>query len=545
MLFLNFLGAIGLFLLGMWLMTEGLKLAGGKALEHLLKTWTSSKPRGLAAGVLITALVQSSSAVIIATIGFVNAGLMSFTQSVWVVFGSSLGTTLTSWLITLFGFNLNIGLAASPLIAFGAFLRVFSPFERGRYLGMALAGFGLLFMGIDAMKATFSIHAQALDLTSLIGDNSHTVLIGLGIGFVLTLLTQSSSAAIAIILTASASQLAGFEVAAAAVVGANIGTTSTSIIATLGATASAKRLALSHVLFNGSAGAIGLLFLPLLVATESALTLQDSAISQTLLLAMFHTLFNLLGIFVMIPCEPYITRFLSTLYRKVEQKHNGKQHYIDRNVAEIPDLALRALQLELQQLYQQVQNQSMMTVIYNPTNPLDALKLEEIISDVSHFIVECSQANLTRQQSSNFTAGLAVSHYLHNSYQTLNKIRDIAPIIQRLDHQLVEALNEWLEKSDTFTKNISFDEKANLIAWQPLLEDYINLKKRLLASAIGDHQRLTDVDNALLLASLSKRYVEQLLQAVVPLEKLLPQEMQEENEVAASDVITPPAQNFL
>src|SRR5690606_31198883 len=154
----NLIGSLGLFLLGMWLMTEGLKLAGGKALEHVLGTWTSSRRRGLATGISITALVQSSSAVTVATIGFVNAGLMSFSQALWVVFGSNVGTTLTAWIITFFGFSLNIDAYTFPLIGIGAALHIFSPYQRGKALGMALAGFGLLFMGIGSLQENFSQH---------------------------------------------------------------------------------------------------------------------------------------------------------------------------------------------------------------------------------------------------------------------------------------------------------------------------------------------------------------------------------------------------
>src|SRR5690554_5235226 len=190
MLVLNFLSAIGLFLLGIWLMTEGLKLSGGKALEHLLRSWTSSKPRGLMAGLLITTLVQSSGAVIVASIGFINAGLMSFTSSMWVVFGSSLGSTFTGWLVTFFGFKLNIGVVSSIPIAVGAFLRLFAPYDRGRALGMALAGFGLLFMGVDLLKTTLAGNVPGLVLGLFLAGTTPVILMGFFFGLFLTCLTK-------------------------------------------------------------------------------------------------------------------------------------------------------------------------------------------------------------------------------------------------------------------------------------------------------------------------------------------------------------------
>lgn len=528
MLVLNFLSAIGLFLLGIWLMTEGLKLAGGKALELLLKSWTSSKPRGLMAGLLITTLVQSSGAVIVASIGFINAGLMSFTSSMWVVFGSSLGSTFTGWLVTFFGFKLNIGVVSSIPIAVGAFLRLFAPYDRGRALGMALAGFGLLFMGVDLMKTTFGAHVAELDLATFLDGSNSVILIGFIIGLVLTMLTQASSAAIAIIMTATASNLAGFEVAAAAVIGANIGSTSTSLLAMLGATPGAKRLAIGHVTFNVIAGCIGFLLLPVLVNYEQSMQFDDLIFARAFLLVVFHTSFNVICIICMIPLEPYLTRFLLSLFKREKTTDKRTLQYIDQNVAAIPDLALRALQLELRELYQQVQQQSLLKIIYNPINPLQLATLISTTNEISQFIINASQENLTREQSTSFTDGLSATHYLHNSFQTLNSIREQAPTIQRIDHQLVQTVNAWLESVDVFTAQLSGDSEQNKLLWHDLHEDYLHTKKRILASAIGNHQRLGDIDDALLLLSLSKYYIEQLLHTIPALHRLLPDDKNDE-----------------
>ncbi len=522
MLILNFLSAIGLFLLGIWLMTEGLKLAGGKALEHLLKRWTSSKSRGLMAGVLITTLVQSSGAVIVASIGFINAGLMSFTSSMWVVFGSGLGSTFTGWLVTFFGFKMNIGVVSSIPIAVGAFLRLFSPYDRGRALGMALAGFGLLFMGVDLMKTTFGTHLAGLDISDFLEGSGSVILIGFIVGLVLTMLTQASSAAIAIIMTATASDLAGFEIAAAAVIGANIGSTSTSLLAMLGATPGAKRLAIGHVTFNIFAGLIGFLLLPLLVNYEQSMKFDDLIFARAFLLVLFHTTFNVICIFFMIPLEPYLTRFLLGLFKSDKPTDKHTLQYIDQNVASIPDLALRALQLELQELYQQVQQQSLLKIIYNPVNPLKLASLISTTDEISQFIINASQGNLTREQSTLFTDGLSTTHYLHNSFQTLNSIREQAPTVQRIDHELLQTVNAWLESVDVFTAQLTADNAQNSLLWDVLHEEYLRSKTRILASAIGNHQRLGDIDDALYLLSLSKYYIEQLLHTIPALHRLLP-----------------------
>ena len=538
MLTFNFLSAIGLFLLGIWLMTEGLKLAGGKALEHLLKRWTSTKPRGLMAGLLITTLVQSSGAVIVASIGFINAGLISFASSMWVVFGSSLGSTFTGWLVTFFGFKLNIGFVSSVPIAVGAFLRLFAPYDRGRALGMALAGFGLLFMGVDLMKTTFGAHVAELDLATFLDGSSSVILIGFIIGLVLTMLTQASSAAIAIIMTATATDLAGFEIAAAAVIGANIGTTSTSLLAMLGATPGAKRLAMAHVAFNTFAGLIGFLLLPLLVSYEQSMQLDDQIFARAFLLVLFHTIFNVVCIICMIPLEPYLTRFLLSLFKSDKPTDKHTLQHIDQNVASIPDLALRALQLELQELYKQVQQQSLLKIIYNPVNPLKLASLISTTDEISQFIINASQGNLTREQSTLFTDGLSTTHYLHNSFQTLNSIREQAPTTQRLDHQLLQTINPWLESVDIFTAKLSDDSEKNQQLWAELHEEYLHSKKRILASAIGNHQRLGDIDDALYLLSLTKYYIEQLLHTIPALHRLLPDgDNNNEDDIAIEEAV--------
>ncbi|WP_373054666.1 Na/Pi symporter, partial [Thioalkalivibrio sp.] len=163
----GFLGGLGLFLLGMTLLTDGLKTAGGKALQHILGVWTRTRPRALASGMGVTALVQSSSAVTVATIGFANAGLLTLGQSVWVIFGSNVGTTMTGWLVALIGFNIRIEAFALPAIGIGALLYLFMKAARPRYLGLALAGFGLLFFGIDVLRETFEGLSATFDLSAL------------------------------------------------------------------------------------------------------------------------------------------------------------------------------------------------------------------------------------------------------------------------------------------------------------------------------------------------------------------------------------------
>ena len=509
--FFHLLGALGLFLLGMWLMTEGLKLAGGHALEQLLGRWTRDRKRGLAAGMLVTALVQSSSAVTVATIGFVNAHLMGFSQSVWVIFGSNVGTTLTAWIVTLFGFSVNLDSITLPLIGVGAFMQVFASHERGRALGMAIAGFGVLFMGIDALKENFTDIASQIDLTLLATTGFAGMAWGFLIGLLLTVLTQSSSAAIAIILTAVVSDLSGMTMATAAVIGANIGTTSTALLATVGATASAKRLAWAHVMFNLVTAGVALLLLPFFLAALNSMYAGSYLnISNSVFLAIFHSVFNILGVLLMWPIEPPMSRFLLTRFKKAEHQANPKQ-FLDRNISSVPDLAIRALQQELEKLYQQMCRQDINSTLKNPKKIHD---FTAILADISAFISEVSLHSLTKLHSEQLTAGMSLNHYLQNSQSTLMAMSQLQ---LKLKGELAQSLQEWLDALNQFSEDLSHtDSEYQKLHWSEHLHNYQKLKQRLLYAGVAGTINLNTMDEALQFISLSKRHMEQLLQTTEP-----------------------------
>lgn len=346
------LGGIGLFLLGMALMTEGLKQAAGNALRDILGSVTRGRLRALGAGFSVTALVQSSSAVTVAAIGFVNAGLLSLGGAIWVVFGANLGTTMTSWLVSLLGVNLRIEALALPAIGLGALLRLLFPGGRRGAVGEALAGFGLFFLGIALLKDAFSGLAGSLDLAGLADGGVFGALAFVGFGFLVTLLTQSSSASIAIAITAAAGGLLGLESAAAMVIGANLGTTSTAVFAALGATPNAKRVAAAHVSFNLLVGAVALAVLPLLLALVTALgeDLHLPGQSTTAVtLALFHSLVKLLGVLLMWPLGDPLVRWLQHRFVTAEEDE-GRSRHLDPTTLQVPSLALESLVLELRRL---------------------------------------------------------------------------------------------------------------------------------------------------------------------------------------------------
>ncbi len=340
-------GGLGLLLLGMQMLTEGLKGAAGKALHHLLGRWTKTRTRGLAAGALITGLVQSSSAVTVAIIGFANAGLMTLPQATWVVFGSNVGTTMTGWLVALVGLKVKVEAFALPALGVGMLMRLIG--RSGRYgrIGEAVAGFGALFVGLSLLQETFAHVAEGLDLTAVEQWGRWGLVAAVGAGAIITTLMQSSSAAMAVILTASSEGLFSPAFAASLVIGANLGTTSTALLSTIGATSNARRVAVLHVIFNLVTGVVALLLLkPLLAGIEWLHEWTAAAPSLAVDLALFHTCFNVLGILLMWPTSQGLVRILEKRFLSAEED-TARPRHLDDNVLSVPELAARALLLEL------------------------------------------------------------------------------------------------------------------------------------------------------------------------------------------------------
>ncbi len=338
------LGGVGLFLLGMSMMTEGMKVAAGGALRDWLARGTRTAPRSLAAGFLITALMQSSSAVTVATIGMVNAGLLGLGQAVWLVFGTNVGTTMTGWIVAFAGVKLNVTALALPMIGLGMAARLAAGGrDRIAGSGLAVAGFGLFFLGISFLQTGFADAAGAL-VTRLPSEESfgRTALL-VAIGVALTVLMQSSSAALAVTLAASAGGGLELDALAAIVVGTNVGTTSTALFAALNATSAARRVAIAHIAFNVSTAAVTLAILPQLAGAASWLAgaaMPGEPIMASL--AVFHTLFNVMGVVLMLPVGGLLIQLLARTFVGADEAIARPKH-LDAGLAAIPALAAGGL----------------------------------------------------------------------------------------------------------------------------------------------------------------------------------------------------------
>jgi len=254
------LGGLGIFLIGLIIMTKGLQSLAGDTLRNAMLHFTKSPYSGALSGAIMTTLLQSSSATTVAAVGFVGAGIISFSQSLGIIFGANIGSTFTGWLVAIFGFKFNLETFVLPFIFLGAILKLFAK-ENVASAGFTLAGFGLIFVGIDTMQESVKGFETILTPDILPMDSIGGRLFLIGIGIVVTMITQASSAGIAMTLTLLYGGAVNFEQAAALVIGMDVGTTVTAAMATIGANINAKRTGFSHVIYNLLSAIFAFLFI--------------------------------------------------------------------------------------------------------------------------------------------------------------------------------------------------------------------------------------------------------------------------------------------
>ncbi|MFO7540074.1 MAG: Na/Pi symporter [Chloroflexota bacterium] len=340
------LGGVGLFLVGMILMSEGLKSAAGSGLQRILEKVTGTPLAAFFSGAGLTALVQSSSATTITTIGFVSAGLLTFPAALGVIVGANVGTTSTGWIVSLLGFKLNVGTIALPFIGVGALMKLLSSGRRAHF-GMAIVGFGLIFVGIDFLQEGMGGLAQTIDLSGF----AHTSFGGrLGlvlVGALMTVLLQSSSAAVALTLTALFSGAIGLEQAAYLVIGQNLGTTVKAVLAALGASVPAQRTAVGHILFNLVTAIIAFAAAHQLLNVSLIVGEWLNNDEPAFILALFHTIFNLLGALLVLPV---ITPFARLVVRLVPDRGPVLTRHLDKSLFHLPAVAVGAAGRAIQEI---------------------------------------------------------------------------------------------------------------------------------------------------------------------------------------------------
>lgn len=347
--FLRLIGSLGLFLYGMKIMSEGLQKFAGDSLRRILTAMTTNRVTGVLTWVLITALIQSSSATTVMVVSFVNAGLLTLTQSIGVIMGANIGTTVTAWLISALGFKVDIAAFALPLLAFGIPL-LFSGKSSRKSVGEFIFGFSFLFMGLQALKANAPDLGANPEMLAFVQNYTDmgflSIILFLFIGAILTMIVQASAATMAITLIMCANGWIDYHLGVALVLGENIGTTITANLAALTGNTQSRRAALAHLVFNifGVMWVL-VLFYPFTAAVSwfvtDVMNISDPAVAVSFKLAAFHTAFNISNTFIMIWFVGLIEKTVCFLIKgKKDEDEEYRLRYITGGMLSTAELSI-------------------------------------------------------------------------------------------------------------------------------------------------------------------------------------------------------------
>jgi phosphate:Na+ symporter len=491
--FLALLGSLGFFLFGMKSMSEALQKVAGDKLRGILAAMTSSRIKGIFTGFMITALVQSSTATTVMLVSFVNAGLINLIQAIGVVMGANIGTTVTAWLISLLGFKFSISFISLPLIGI-SFPFMFSKSKKRKSIAELIIGFAMVFMGLEFLKESLPNIQDHPEILSFLTDYTQmglwSVLLFLGIGTLLTFVIQSSSATMALTLVMTNNGWISYEMAAAMVLGENIGTTITANIAAMIANVSAKRTARAHLIFN----LVGVFWVLLIfkfflreidsfLVGAGLLSPYDAPQGIPIALSVFHTVFNVLNAILLLGFAPLIAKIVTRLVPlKEEDEEEFRLQYINTGILSTAELSLFQAKKEIS-LYARRSNQmiSYSRSLFNATKEADVefffAKVEkyEEISDrieveIATFLTKVSGGHLSTQGSQRL--------------QTMLKLIDNIESIGDSCYNVARAVYRKKQKKIVFTTalrenvNKMFDliEQAQLIMIENLDDDYHNVK---------------------------------------------------------------------
>tara|TARA_R110002111_G_scaffold261826_1_gene335770 strand:- start:27627 stop:29252 length:1626 start_codon:yes stop_codon:yes gene_type:complete len=482
---LNSIGGLGLFLLGMVVMTSGLKELAGDTIRRMIARFTTSLPSGIATGAIVTAILQSSSATTVTAVGFAGAGLLTLSQSLGIVFGANLGTTITGWIIALFGFQFKLGLLAYPLILLGVILNLFAR-KRVAAAGLAMAGFGLIFIGIDSLQGGMAGLANGMSPQSFPQDTwlGRLLLIFIGVG--VTLLTQSSSAGVAMGLTAVHLGTISLSQAGALVIGFDVGTTFTAVMASLGGSVAARRTGFAHVFYNLVTAVVAYFLLPVYIWVWNHYLNQGKDQSPEIALVAFHSLFNLLGVMIIVP---FTGQFSRVIIRLIPEAVNDQTERLEESLIQNPNVAIEASRSTLVDVFQRV------------LSLLHGLFTAEM--DQEQIAVELEQYHQTLETTSDYLRRINVSESDTETLRCYQEVVLALDHIQRLMRRCqamerlvatrkVEKLNEIAgQLSDLITRtelslldhSVVLDEQPLEAFWQELDQNQKPTRRQFTESA--------------------------------------------------------------
>lgn len=449
---ITIIGGIALFLLGMTMLTNGLKEIAGETLKKWLNSFTRGTFTSIFTGALMTILVQSSTPIILLTIGFVSAGLLSFIQSIGIIIGANIGNVSTSWIISLVGFKINLQAMSLPIIAFGVFIQLITPNEIKKYGGV-FTGFGLIFLGINFLQQGMGMVQDFISFESINTNSVLSILLLIAIGIVMKIVMQASSATVAATLTALYAGAINFEQAAFLVIGQHIGTTATTLVATIGASVGAKRTAMSHVLFNVVTGVIVTIFSKyILKFTEIMTTFIFGEFKETLGIPMFLTIFSLIGTIIFVP---FISPISKILIKLIPEKENALTRNLDYGLVMVPSAALEVAFNTLLQMMNVLTN-ALITLISAKKVTIHYEKklseVEEAVEILGKFL-DSVQSDSTKNRNKQ----ISIIHALDHLIRLIKILRENEKVEAMYLHEKI--MNNWLETLIKIEDSISNKDK--------------------------------------------------------------------------------------
>lgn len=471
--FLQLIGSLGIFIYGMKVFSDGLQKIAGYKLRSILKGMTSTRLRGVLTGFAATSITQSSSTTTVMVVSFVNAGLITFLESTGVIMGANIGTTVTAWMISIFGFKMKI--TTVSLILIGVFFPfIFFGKERLRNLAEAMIGFGILFIGLDFIKNGVPNIQQNPDLFMFLNQFTEfgfaSIVIFVIAGTLLTLITQSSSAAMAITLVMLFEGWIGFPIAAAMVLGENIGTTVTANIAAIVGNVYAKRAARFHFVFN-VVGVIWMLIMiyPFLSGIDMVMsyfvpeagsilnaTSELGRANATLALSLFHSSFNIINVLLLVGFVPYIVKIVEKYQKQKDMDTQHRLQYISSGMMSSPELSISQAYKEVELFAKLIDKMhfNLRGLLFNKRNMqeqfLKKIEKREGITDnieleVAEYLAKISSYNLTEETSRRI-------RQMHSMINDLERVGDIyyqmSKTFERMQNEGLEIPEDSMEKLD-------------------------------------------------------------------------------------------------
>ncbi|NLX40774.1 MAG: Na/Pi cotransporter family protein [Bacteroidales bacterium] len=510
---LTLLGALGMFLFGMNMMSSGLQKASGDKLRKLLSSITSNRFKGVMTGLTITAVIQSSSATTVMVVGFVNAGLLTLIQAVGVIMGANIGTTMTAWIISLLGFKVDISIISVPLMALGFILSMMKS-EKRRNIGECVIGFALLFLGLAFMKSSVPDLQSTPEVLSFIQGWTNygfgSVLLFVLLGTILTLILQSSSATVALTMVMLTMGWMPFEYAAAMILGENIGTTITANIAAAVGNTSAKRTALAHTFFNLFGVTWALIFFRPFVGlicniitamglpnpTQIGLEVASESDQTALLygLSMLHTIFNVITTLILIWFCPQIVKLVSKIIKmpkSTEEQEVFRLKYIEGGPVSTSELAIKQAQKEV--------------VHFGRISRKGFNYAAQAVSSTTGDEFDMYRNKLTKYEEISDRMELEIANYLHKiptaeiSIATSESIRRIYSIISELESlgDSGERIGNIIVRRNLHNKRFNEEELKNIANMFDTVEHaYDVMIANLISAADGKQVDLKSAQDA-------------------------------------------------